>query len=109
MANQEEIYNQLKAGLPVPTSQWSNSRLQVAGTYTIVKSTGGLLRTVSFEALSCPSLTIYDNASGCSGTVIALMDAGLPAGNYLYDYSFTNGMTINIQAGNTPCVRLTYK
>ena len=109
MGNPDELFKQLEKGLPTPVGQWSNARLAISGTYSCVKQSAGLLHIVSIDALSNPSLTIYDNASGCSGTIIALIDAGMSAGGYIFDYSFLNGMTASLEPGNAASIRISYK
>ena len=68
----------------------------------------GFLHTIVVGQASAPTLTIYDNASGASGTIIALIEPGAK-GTYIVDTSFSNGITALFQLGNAPSVTLSYK
>lgn len=107
MANPDEILKQLQKGLPIATGQWTKG--SVTATETQLKSTGGLLHGIQIGSRSTPSLSIYDNASGVSGTLVISLDANMPQGNYVYDYTVVNGIATYATAGNAPIINITYK
>lgn len=128
MANLEEILQQLKTPASVSTTQsgawnvtatvpnrvsvehaYSNARLlAVAATFSAIKTSAGFLHTVNIGSSSCPTLTIYDNASGASGTILAQIEPA-QSGSYIYDVSFTNGATAFFEAGNTPSANVSFR
>jgi len=71
-------------------------------TLTMIKSSAGLLHNINIGMLSNPTITIYDNASGASGTILAHIEpqANTSKGGYLVDLSFTNGATAWVTGGN---------
>ena len=71
-------------------------------TLTIIKSTAGLLHNINIGMLSNPTITIFDNASGASGTVLLhVQPLGLGAqDSYLIDLSFSSGATAWVTGGN---------
>lgn len=71
-------------------------------TLSIIKSSAGLLYNVNVGMLSNPTITIYDNASGASGTILAHVEPqGLGFnGNYLVNLSFASGATAWVTGGN---------
>jgi hypothetical protein len=93
----------------IKTSLWTSGWLSASGTFTIVKSTAGTLRMMSVDMKSSPSLTIYDDPSGPSGTMIATVNENAPMGNYLYDLPMTNGIVVYTSVGVAPSIRITYK
>lgn len=109
MGNIDDIAAVLANGLPVAKGQFSNALMSAAGTYTIIKSTGGLLHSIFIGMNSCPSMSIYDNRSGISGTLVANITAGMPPGNYVVDFTVLNGISIDCAVGNAPAIRFDYK
>jgi hypothetical protein len=77
-------------------------------TLTIIKSTAGLLHAVNIGMTSAPTLTIYDNASGASGTILAHVEPNKP-NTYVYDVSFVNGATAWITGGNATIIPVAYR
>lgn len=82
--------------------------ISVAATISIISSAAGILHTVNVEQSSCPTLTLYDNASGASGTVLAFIEPGNKQ-SYVYDETVLVGITASLAAGNTPAVHVSYK
>lgn len=76
-----------------------NKSINQGGTLTILASVAGTLRSTSIGGISSPSLTLYDNASGASGTILLQVDAGGKA-CYVQDVSYVNGVTALVAAGN---------
>ncbi len=109
MGNIDDISNQLAKGLPTPVGQWTSSWISASATYSIMKSTAGILHTINIEMKSAPSLSVFDNSSGISGTLVARLDGGINEGNYLYDTTLANGLSVYVAAGNATSIRITYK
>jgi len=82
-------------------------------TLCVPKVGQGFLHSIYNGGDSMPTLTIYDAASGSSGTILAILDANAPKGNYLVDVSFTAGLSAYFQnpvsAINQPAVTLSFK
>lgn len=73
-----------------------------AGTATtIVKAALGTLSKVVINQLGASSniLTLYDNASAASGTIIAVIDTTSSLGALVYNCQFKNGLTIASATG----------
>ena len=79
--------------------RYSAVNLTATATLSILRSTTGQLGRVNIGLLSNPTVTIYDNASGASGTVLLHVDAG-QAGSYVVDLTFVNGATAWVTGGN---------
>ena len=90
-------------------TQWRNAWFSASGTNTIFKSTGGMLHLVTIEMQSSPTLTIYDNASGVSGSLLVNLNANAPMGNYLQDIYFTGGISAQLHAGVAPSIKISYR
>lgn len=102
----EEIKDQLQQ---VAGNQNTFSRaIELAATISIVKSTSGFLHTVNVGLNSNPTMTLFDNASGASGTVLAHIEPG-NKGSYLVDVNFSSGITAYLTAGNSPRATLSYR
>jgi len=71
-----------------------------SATISIIKSSPGFLHLVSVGMNSCPTTTIYDNASGASGTILAHIEPIMGPGSYVQDVTFVNGATAWVTAGN---------
>lgn len=70
-------------------------------TTTTVKSGSGVLHSIVINTLgTTDTLTIYDNTAG-SGTVIAVVNAALSQGTFIYDCAFSTGLTV-VSSGTTP-------
>lgn len=77
---------------------------------TPVKVGGGFLHSVTVGQSSMPTLTLYDMASGASGTVLAYFDAGVAPRTYVYDTSFVNGLSaFAVNVGVVPKLHIQYK
>lgn len=85
--------------------------ITVNGTISIIKSTSGLMHNLNVGMLSNPTITIFDNASGASGTILAhIQPLGLGAqDSYLIDLSFSNGLTAYLTAGNAAIITGGYR
>lgn len=57
---------------------------------------------------SLPTMSIYDNPSGASGTVLFTAEPG-SRHSFLADVVFTQGITVELATGNAPMLTLTYK
>lgn len=62
-------------------------------TTTNVKSGAGFLHLIVINTTAAGAITIYDNTAA-SGTTIAIFAASATIGTYLYDVSFTTGLTV---------------
>lgn len=80
-------------------------------TISIIKSSSGLLHNVNIGTLSSPTITIFDNASGASGTVLFhAHPSGLGAqDSYVIDLSFSNGATAWVTGGNATIITGGYR
>ncbi|MBA2285830.1 MAG: hypothetical protein H0W02_10125 [Ktedonobacteraceae bacterium] len=120
VANQAEFQN---AGKPVaspiyqvdsngnPINQPTQNAAVAAGGSTaavVVKATAGFLSGVLVTANASAVLTIYDNASAASGTVIGVIPATATAGQY---YPLNMPAKVGITAGQvngSPAVTVAY-
>lgn len=78
------------------------------GTLSILASSAGVLHAVNVGQNSCPTLTIYDNASGASGTVLAFIEPGAKQ-SYVYDVSYVNGASAFLASGNAPVANVSLR
>lgn len=88
--------------------RYTISNIAIAATISIIRSAAGLLHTVNIGQASHPTLTIFDNASGASGTVLHHNDAG-QVGSWLVDGSTSNGITCYVTGGLTPKSTLSWR
>jgi len=90
---------------------YSPFNITLNATISIIKSSSGLLHNINIGMLSNPTITIYDNASGASGTVLAhIHPLGLGAqDSYLLDLSFANGATAWVTGGNAAIITGGYR
>ena len=63
------------------------------GTTTTVKTGGGMLHTLTVNTTAAGAITVYDNTAG-SGTKIATIKASVVEQTFVFDLSFTTGLTI---------------
>lgn len=109
MQEQLDVLRSIKSG---QSDQFRGAMLSGA-TLCVPKVGAGFLHAIYVGGDSCPTLTIYDAASGSSGTIIAILDANPPKGSYVVDVSFTYGLSAFFQnpvsAINQPAVTLSYK
>lgn len=77
---------------------------------TVVDARPGLLATicVNTKGASANVLTVYDNASAASGTVIAVLDT-TSLGCYKYDVITKNGLTILTATGTAADVTIGWR
>jgi len=106
MANDQEILNAIQSGIP-SISGWTIKSINA--TETLIKAGAGSFHSLYIGSLSTPSLTIYDNASGVSGTVVISLDANMPRGNYVYDLPITSGLASWATPGNAHFIKISYK
>lgn len=107
MANQEDILQQLKGNagdIGTPTYVY----LTLAS-LTSIKVGAGSTNSITFGHSSNPTLSLWDNASGASNTAIFIFGAGVPAGSYVLDRNFSNGLTAYFGLGNVPSVSIRYR
>lgn len=80
-------------------------------TLSVPKVGAGFLHAITMGSPSSPTLTIYDAASGSSGTIIAQINANSGSETYVLDVPFTNGLSAFFQlaAGAQPVTTLSYK
>jgi hypothetical protein len=70
-----------------------------AGTVVVKSSPGRLSKVVVTTAASTGVLTVYDNASAASGTVLAVVPASTTAGTvYALDLPAANGIVVSAPA-----------
>ncbi len=60
---------------------------------TLVKTGGGLLHSVVYEGGTSGTIVIYDSLTG-SGTVLASFDAPTALGFFIFDVTFSTGLTV---------------
>jgi hypothetical protein len=75
---------------------WEN--LSGSGTFTL-KSGPGYLHTLVINSTAAGAITLYDNTSA-AGKKIAILKSNVVEGTYLYDLSFTDGLTIVLAAAS---------
>lgn len=86
-----------------------NVAVAVSSSATVVKSSAGFLSGVLVTAAgSSQAMTIYDNASTGSGTVIGIIPSGATAGTYYpFNMPAANGITCSGSSSN-PAVTVAY-
>lgn len=83
----------------VPVVQ-SSRRINATGNTAVKASKGRLVGvTIGAAGTGTATITIYDNASAASGTVIAVIDA-TKVGSYVYNVDVANGIYV-VSAGTT--------
>lgn len=75
---------------------------------TTVKSGAGFFHNITFGHASCPSLIVYDNTSAAN-PIIQTFQAGMPAGSYTINRSFSTGLTLQFAVGVSPQVSVGYR
>jgi len=109
MEDQISTLKSIRGGL---NDQYS-AKLLSGATLSVPKVGTGVLHSVTYGNLSAPTLTIYDRASGSSGTIIAMFDNNFPRGTYVLDVNFTLGLSASFQpqasSAAEPLVVLSYK
>lgn len=68
----------------------------------------GMLASVFIGAISCPTIGIFD-ATSITGTPKLVFGPNAPVGNYGFDIAITSGIVLQIAAGATPAVTVSYK
>ena len=106
MANPDELQKAIEAGLP---SVYGWTRKAVGSSITACTVTSGVLHSIFVGGRSCPSLTIYDNASGMSTTPVFFLDENAPIGNYVVDYTVLTGITTMAADSIAPKIYLMVK
>ncbi|MCK9355130.1 MAG: hypothetical protein M0P59_13380 [Gallionella sp.] len=106
----DEIIKDLQAIRSGQVDQFKGAMLSGA-TLTVPKIGAGFLHAITVGSESSPTLTIYDAASGSSGTILAQINANQPAKTYILDIPFTYGLSAYSQlaAGPQPVTTLSYK
>lgn len=95
--------------LRVTTGGSSNAAIAAATVGpTVVKNAAGRLVRVLVTSTGSATVTFYDNATACSGTIIGVLPASTTVGQ-VYDFSFvaTNGIT-GCGAAGSPAVTVSY-
>jgi hypothetical protein len=64
-----------------------------SATTTVVKTGVGVLHSIVVGETAAGSITIYDNTAG-SGTIIGVLKASIAEGTYVFNTSFSVGLTI---------------
>ena len=74
---------------------WSNTRISTSTT-TNVKASPGILHSVVVctKGAAASVVTVYDNPSAASGTVLAVIDSLNQVGTYTFDLQATLGITV---------------
>ncbi len=62
-------------------------------TTTTLKTGRGKLHTITLGLTAAGAITVYDNTAG-SGTIIALLKSSIAEQTFIFDVSFTTGLTI---------------
>ena len=74
-------------GVGVPT------RINTATT-TVVKASSGTLYRIIIGTTAAGAITLYDNASEASGTVLGVLRASVGEGSYAFGVRFRNGLVV---------------
>lgn len=82
--------------------RYSPFNISVNGTISIIKPSSGFLHNINIGMFSNPTITIFDNASGASGTVLFhAQPQGLGGtGSYTINLVASSGITAYTTAGN---------
>jgi hypothetical protein len=77
---------------------------------TVIKSGPGTLVRVCINTKGASSnvLTLYDNASAASGTVIATIDTTANVGTITFECDFLLGLTVSLATGTAADVTISY-
>lgn len=110
LINMDDQIQTLKSIRGAQNDSWSGRMLSGA-TLTVPKVGPGFLHSIFVGSASAPTLTIFDQASGSSGTILVQMNQSPAVGGYVVDVPFTNGLSAIFQltAGSQPTVTLSYK
>jgi hypothetical protein len=76
-------------------------------TDTVVKAASGRLCRILVTAVGTNPLSVWDNASGHTGTVIGQLAASAPIGSYDFQLPAANGITVQGNAAN-PAITVSY-
>jgi hypothetical protein len=83
--------------MPRIQENYSSAYIGTATT-TVIKPSAGFLHTLTLGETAAGAITIYDNATAASGTIIAAFKASIAEQTFTIDAAFKNGCTI-ITAG----------
>jgi hypothetical protein len=96
-------------GMPIMAQALLNAAVAVSASLTVVKASAGYLSGVIVSAAgTSQAMTIFDNASAASGTVIGVIPSGATAGQYFpFNMPAANGITCS-GSSNNPAVTAAY-
>jgi len=103
MAKNAIITDYDDAGFP----QLASSTASLTATGTVKNGPGRLLKIVVTTALSAAAITVYDNASAASGTILFVIPASATAGS-VYDVNLPAVNGIYASFGGTGTVTFGY-
>lgn len=101
------VYEDNTAGVAKVERRYTNAFVTLAS-LTIIKASAGFVNRITVGHSSNPTLTLYDNASG-AGSVLHIFGAGVPAGSYVLDHEFANGLVAIFMPGNAPSLSVGYR
>ena len=70
-----------------------STRITTATT-TVVKAKDGTLYRIIVGTTAAGAITLYDNASAASGTVLGVLKASIGEGSYAFGLYFKNGLVV---------------
>lgn len=74
-----------------------------------IKTGVGVLHSITFGQVSCPTIAFYDNIVP-SGTRIIKFGSGTPVNTYTFNINFTTGLTVDATAaGVVPDISISYR
>lgn len=94
----------------IPSGGFTYTHL-AANASTVVRSSGGILYAVTINTKGASSnvLTIYDNGTTCSGTVIAAVDTTSNIGTLTYNVATKNGICVTLGTGTSADVTVAWQ
>jgi len=72
---------------------WNARHIATATTTVIVASGEGALHSIVINSPAAGTITVYDHGSA-AGTVLAIIASSAVGGTYLYDCTYSTGLTI---------------
>lgn len=96
--------------LPVAVPTYNYAHIATLAT-TVVKASPGVLASicVNTKGATANVLTVYDNASAASGTVIAVLDTTSALGCYTYNVVTKNGIVVLTATGTAADVTVAWR
>ncbi len=96
---------------PVFGATYSYSHIAASASQNVVKASAGSLHTVTVnkKGTVASTVTLYDNASSCSGAVVGIIDSLNLSGPFTYDVQLSSGLCVATTGTVAPDITISYK